>query len=73
MFLFKDKEIQENYKGESLVNDFSENSKNACEYLISLNQTTKKEAPNKKKQPKLLTRTGSDPKFDNIEYLQKIE
>ena len=26
-----------------------------------------------KKQPKLLTRSGSDPQFDNLEYLAKIE
>ena len=32
-----------------------------------------KESPPKQEQQKLLARSGSDPQFDNLAYLKKIE
>ena len=61
--------MQKGYKGGSLVNDFTENSKEAYEYLVSKNSKVEKKKGDGPEKKKLLTRTGSDPKFDNIEYL----
>ena len=64
----KQNELEKAIKNENIkAQDFVENPLNV--YNTLKGNSKKSDGASKK----LLTRSGSDPKFDNVEYLKKIE